>query len=772
MFDSGGSMHATKYTDFKQIYFQNIYRKSSMNTNISKFCIAILIAIILYSPIHSQNPVIEKKIDSLLSIMTLEEKAGQLHQVSLSWNTGPASPEGNKLDDIKAGKMGAILNILGAKKIRALQELAMQSRLKIPLLFGLDVIHGYKTTFPIPLAESMSWDLAAIQKAARVAAYEAASSGINWTFAPMVDIARDPRWGRIMEGAGEDTYLGSLIAAARVIGFQGKGLGSLDAVMACVKHFAAYGAAVGGRDYNSTDMSERTLRQTYLPPFKAASDAGAATFMNSFNDLNGVPATGSAFLQRKILKGEWGFNGFVVSDWNSIGEMIPHGYALDKYDAAKKAILAGNDMDMETYSYRDHLAELVKNGDVPITIVDDAVRRILRKKFELGLFDDPYRFTNEEREIKALSDPENRKAARDMAKKSIVLMKNENKTLPLSKNKKVALIGPLAKSETDMLGGWSVGWDDNSDVVSQFEGLENLLGKGNVLHAEGCGVKSLDKKGFQEAIETAKKADVVILTLGESRDMSGEAQSRSDITIPGVQEELAEAIFALGKPVVVLINAGRPLVFDKIAKKANAILYTWFLGSEAGNAIADVLYGAYNPSAKLTVSFPRSVGQVPIYYDHFNTGRPSMTDIPSKDFRTGYTDLKQSPEYPFGYSLSYTTFKYDGLNTSKVEMKADGKVEFTCMVTNTGDIAGEEIVQLYIRDRVASLVRPVKELKDFAKIYLKPGESKKVSFIVDKEKLSFYNENLDWVAEPGMFDIMIGASSADIRLSAELKLVK
>lgn len=732
-----------------------------------------LIIFFLFSlPLKSQNIVIEKKIDSLLLIMTLEEKAGQLHQVSLSWSTGPASPETNKLDDIKTGRMGAILNILGAKKIRALQELAMQSRLKIPLLFGLDVIHGYKTTFPIPLAESMSWDLKAIENAARVAAYEAASSGINWTFAPMVDIARDPRWGRIMEGAGEDTYLGSLIAAARVIGFQGKGMGSLDAVMACAKHFAAYGAAVGGRDYNSVDMSERTLRQTYLPPFKAAVDAGAATFMNSFNDLNGIPATGSSFLLRKILKGEWGFTGFVVSDWNSIGEMIPHGYALDKYDAAKKASIAGTDMDMETYSYRDHLADLVKKGEVPLSVMDEAVRRVLRKKFELGLFDDPYRFTDEGREVAALANPENRASARDMAKKSIVLLKNEGGVLPLAKSKKVALIGPLAKSETDMLGGWSIGWEDNSDVVTQFEGLENFLGKGNLLYAKGCEVKSMDKSGFKEAIETAKKADVIILTLGESRDMSGEAQSRSDITIPGVQEELATEIFSLGKPVVVLINAGRPLVFDQLAKRANAILYTWFLGSEAGNAIADVLYGAYNPSAKLTVSFPRSVGQVPIYYDHFNTGRPSMTDVPSKDYRTGYTDLKQSPEYPFGYGLSYTSFKYDGLNTKSVSINHNEKVEFSFMVTNSGDRAGEEIVQLYIRDRVASLVRPVKELKDFVKINLNPGETKQVTFVIDREKLSFYNEKLEWLAEPGMFDIMIGASSADIRLSAELKLVQ
>lgn len=732
------------------------------------FHLSILLCTIFTATIQSQPKSYEKQIDSVLSLMTLEEKAGQLHQVSLSWATGPSSPEGDKLRDIREGKMGSVLNVKGSEKIRSLQELALKSRLGIPLLFGLDVIHGFKTTFPIPLAESASWDLEAIELAARVAAIEASASGLNWTFAPMVDIARDPRWGRIMEGAGEDTYLGSLIAAARVKGFQGKGFGSVDAVMACAKHYAAYGAATGGRDYNSVDMSERMLREIYLPPFKAAALAGAATFMNSFNDLNGVPASGSAFLMRKILKGEWNFNGFVVSDWASIREMIPHGFAENDRDAAKLAINAGSDMDMEGYCYRDNLKDLVEKGEVSLSNLDDAVRRILRKKFEMGLFEDPFRFTDPLREEKALNNPEHRKAAREIARKCIVLLKNESNLLPLKKGQKIALIGPLAKSEDDMLGGWAVGWDDNSDVVSQFEGFESRFGKDNILYAKGCGVSDSSKAGFDEAISTANKADVVVLSIGENRSMNGEAASRSNLGIPGVQEELVKMIMATGKPVVVLINTGRPLVFNWVADNVPAILYTWWLGSEAGNAIADVVSGDWNPSGKLTVSLPRNEGQIPIYYNHFNTGRPSLTDIPSKDFRTGYIDLKQSAKFPFGFGLSYTTFDYSNLEFSSDKLSKDGVVEVSLTVKNTGDFDGEEVVQLYIRDLVASLVRPVKELKDFQKISLKAGESKRITFRIDKEKLSFYNEKLEWVAERGKFDIMIGSSSADIRLKGSI----
>ena len=587
----------------------------------------LLSILIISAPTFAQKKSIEQKVDSVMKLMTLEEKVGQLNQYSSSWATGPMTIEGDKKQDIKDGKVGSLLNVKGVDNTRAMQTLAMQSRLKIPLLFGLDVIHGYKTTFPIPLAESASWDLDAIGLSARIAAIEAAASGVHWTFAPMVDIARDPRWGRVMEGAGEDTYLGCAIAKVRIIGFQGKGLGRTDEVMACAKHFAAYGAAIGGRDYNSVDMSDRTLWEVYLPPFKAAVDAGAATFMNSFNDLNGIPATGNSHLQRYILKGKWGFKGFVVSDWGSIAEMATWGFVKDNYDASNVAINAGNDMDMESRAYTNHLARLVKDKKVKIATVNEAVRRILRKKFELGLFDDPFRFCNEEREMKAMNNPEHRQLAREMGKKSIVMLKNEGGILPLKTSQKIALIGPLAKSEDDMLGNWSLHWADNSDVVSQFEGLEKRVGKGNLLYAKGCEVADSSKVGFEEAIAVAKQADVVILSMGESRNISGEAKSRSNIAMPGVQEDFIKAIYATGKPVIILINAGRPLVFDWTANHVPAILYTWWLGSEAGNAIADVIFGDYNPSAKLPMTFPRSIGQIPIYYNYSNTGRPAKEDM-------------------------------------------------------------------------------------------------------------------------------------------------
>jgi beta-glucosidase len=720
-------------------------------------------------PLVAQNK-IDKRVDSVLRLMTLEEKIGQLNQYTSSWATGPVSPETNKLQQIRDGKVGSLLNVQGAVKTRTMQAEALKSRLKIPLIFGLDVIHGYKTTFPIPLAEAASWDMEIIERSARIAAEEAAASGIHWTFAPMVDIARDPRWGRVMEGAGEDTYLASLIAKARVMGFQGKGLGNLDAVMACVKHFAAYGAAIGGRDYNSVDMSERTLWEVYLPPFKAAADAGAATFMNSFNDLNGVPASGNSYLQRDILKGKWKFKGFVVSDWGSIGEMVQHGYAKDKYDAAQKALTAGSDMDMESRSYTDNLSKLVKEGKLSTSLIDDAVRRVLRKKFELGLFDDPFRFCNEERENASLNNPAHRTAAREVAERSIVLLKNENNILPLSETyKTIALIGPLANSENDMLGFWNVPWPDNSDVVSLKEGLEKKI-NAKLLYAKGCEVNDTSRSGFAEALNIAQQSDVIIVSVGEKRDMSGEAKSRSSLQLPGVQEALIKVLQATGKPVVVIINAGRPLIFNWTADHVPSILYTWWLGSEAGTAIANVLTGAYNPSGKLPITFPRSEGQIPLYYNYYNTGRPAPDNDSQVIYRSGYIDLEKSPKFPFGYGLSYTAFKYDQLQLSAKEMKAAETVKLTFTVTNTGSRAGEEVVQLYIRDRVASVVRPMKELRDFKKIRLAPGETKKVEFIIDKEKLSFYNGQLQWGTEPGWFDIMIGASSADIRLKDAFEL--
>ena len=725
----------------------------------------------------SQPKTIDQKVDALLKQMTLEEKIGQLNQYNDDWKaTGPVTVDDDKATQIRNGQVGSLLNCMGSERTRSWQKIAMQSRLKIPLLFGLDVIHGYKTTFPIPLAEAASWDLEAIKLGARIAATEASASGIHWTFAPMVDIGRDPRWGRVMEGAGEDPYLGSLIAKARVIGFQGEKLGGIDAVMACAKHFAAYGAAVGGRDYNSVDMSERMLWEVYLPPFKAAVDAGAATFMNSFNDLNGIPATGNKYLQRDILKGKWGFKGFVVSDWGSIGEMQNHGYAKDGKEAALLAITAGSDMDMESRCYKNNLEALLKEKKIDIKLVDDAVKRILRKKFELGLFDDPYRFCNADREIAALNNPDHVKAAREIGSKSIVLLKNNNNLLPLSKDiKTIAFIGPLVKEHKQNKGFWSIdlpGIDYDKLVVSQWEGLQNKVGKNTKLvYAKGCEIEGENKDGFAEAVAAAQLADVVIMSIGERSDMSGEAKSRSDIHIPGIQEELVKAIQATGKPVIVLINSGRPLIFNYTADNVPAILYTWWLGTEAGNSIADVLFGDVNPGAKLPMTFPREIGQIPIYYSHFNTGRPAKNDT-DLNYTSSYIDLPNSPKFPFGYGLSYTTFGYSDLKISKKKMKNTDNIEVSVNITNTGKYAGEEVVQMYLRDKVGSVVRPVKELKGFEKIKLNVGETKMVKFVIDNQKLSFYNAKLEYKSEAGDFDLMIGSSSEDIRLRDGFELIK
>ena len=727
-------------------------------------------SILMGNLLVAQVKTVSEKVDSVLKMMTIEEKVGQLNQYNTDWDeaTGPITKDGDKQNQIRRGDVGSMLNVKGVYHSRQLQEIAMQSRLKIPLLFGQDVIHGYKTTFPVPLAEAASWDLEAIELSARVAAIEAAASGIHWTFAPMVDICRDPRWGRIMEGAGEDTYLASLIAAARVKGFQGKGLGNTDAVMACVKHFAAYGAAIGGRDYNSVDMSERMLREVYLPPFKAALDAGAATLMNSFNDLNGIPATANEHLLRDILKKEWNFKGFVVSDWGSVGEMIQHGYVANNRAAALKAMRAGCDMDMESRSYIKHLANLVKEGIVSESLVDDAVKRILTKKFEMGLFDDPFRFQDEAREKRELNNPEHVKAARSMAEKSIVLLKNENNLLPLSKHPgTLALIGPIIKKVKENLGFWSIEWDnDSSYIVSQWQGIKDKLDEDTqLIYAKGCNIDDSSREGFNEAIAAAMKADVVVMSMGESRDMTGEAKSRSNIHLPGVQEELIKAIYETGKPVVVLINTGRPLVFNWTSEHIPAILYTWWLGSEAGNAIADVLFGDYNPSAKLPVSFPRSEGQIPIYYNHFNTGRPALNDS-DRFYRSSYLDLSIYPAYEFGYGLSYTNFDYSGFKISNTTMNANDSIRVSFRLTNTGSYAGSEVVQLYLRNKVASVIRPVKELKDFKKVFLQPGESTSVEFNISRDKLIFLNQQLKWGTEPGDFELMIGSSSEKIKFQA------
>lgn len=719
---------------------------------------------------------IDQRVDSVLSLMTLDEKIGQLNQYNDDWlATGPQTIPTDKIEDVKNGMVGSILNSVGIERTKKWQEIALQSRLKIPLLFGQDVIHGYKTTFPIPLAESCSWDLDAIQLASRIAAIEASANGINWTFAPMVDIARDPRWGRVMEGAGEDPYLGSKIAYARVKGFQGNKIGDINSVIACAKHFAGYGAAIGGRDYNSVDMSEKSLWETYLPPFKAAVDAGVATFMTSFNDINGVPSTANKYLLTDVLKKKWNFEGFVVSDWGSVGEMINHGNVKNEYEATLAALTAGCDMDMESRNYKNSLKQLVKDGKIYLETIDESVRRILKKKFELGLFDDPFKFCNAERQEKELNNPEHPEVARDMARKSIILLKNQNQLLPLSKElKTIALIGPLVKSLKQNKGFWDVevpGVDSNF-IVSLWEGVNEKVGsKTKLLYAKGCEIEGDNKDGFAEAIKIAEQSDVIILSIGERRDMSGEAKSRSDITIPGVQEELLKELLKTNKPIVVLISAGRPLVFNFTSENANAILYTWWLGSEAGNAIADVLFGDYNPSAKTTLTFPLSVGQIPIYYSHLMTGRPATNDN-DRFYRSAYIDLSIYPKYEFGYGLSYTTFKYSDLMLSKNKIDRSDKIEVSFTVTNTGSYDGEEIVQLYLRDLVASISRPVSELKDFSKIFLKSGETKTIRFVIDKEKLSFYNNQLEWISEPGEFELMIGASSRDIRLRDKFTLLE
>lgn len=714
---------------------------------------------------------IEQRITALLQQMTLEEKVGQLNQYSGRELTGPASNrKTDLLNSIRAGQVGSMLNVKGVADTRAIQAEALKSRLKIPLLFSLDVIHGYQTVFPIPLGEAASWDLDAIREAAHVAAREAAASGIHWTFAPMVDVGRDPRWGRVMEGAGEDTYLGSQIARARVLGFQGEKLGGTDAIMACAKHFAAYGAAVAGRDYNAVDMSEQQLWEVYLPPFKAAADAGVATFMNSFNTLNGIPATGNSYLQRDILKGQWKYPGFVVSDWGSIGEMVPWGYAQNKADAAQKALAAGSDMDMESDAYHTTLAQAVKDGKADIGQVDDAVRRILRKKFELGLFEDAYKFSDLKREKKVLNDPQHRVAALQMAQKSVVLLKNENGTLPLAQPRTIALIGPLAKAKRDLAGSWVV-VADTLQITSVYDGLTKRAGKNTqVRYAKGCEVLGDSRAGFAEAVETAKAADVVVLTVGETWDMSGEAKSRTDIHLPGVQEELFQALKATGKPVVVIVMAGRPLIFNHIADQADAILYGWFPGSEGGTALASVLYGDYNPGGKLPSSFPRAVGQIPLSYQQYNTGRP-VTKPGDTRYKSAYIDELNTPRYAFGHGLSYTTFTYGGLKVSQPSMALGQSVTVQCTVTNTGKRTGEEVVQLYLRDLVASVARPLKELKDFQKISLKPGETKTVTFTIDQNKLAFYNSKLQWAAEPGDFQLMLGSASDDIRLESKLTLL-
>ncbi|MBL7775587.1 MAG: glycoside hydrolase family 3 C-terminal domain-containing protein, partial [Saprospiraceae bacterium] len=662
-------------------------------------------------------------------------------------------------DDIRAGRCGALFNSHTVAFTRELQRIAVEeTRLKIPLLFGYDVIHGYKTIFPIPLGEAACWDLGAIEKSARIAATEASAAGLHWTFAPMVDLARDPRWGRVMEGAGEDTWLGCRIAEARVRGFQGQGIGQTDAVLACVKHYAGYGAPTAGRDYNTVDMSERFFREYYLPPYQAAIKAGAATVMTSFNDYDGVPATGNRFLLTDILRGEWGFTGFVVTDYTSINEMVPHGVVANEQEAGELALNAGVDMDMQGGVYQRYLKASVEAGKVSVAQIDDAVRRILQVKFALGLFDDPYKFCNAEREKARILSPEHRAAARDVARKSVVLLKNEKQALPLAKTARLAVVGPLADNKSELIGNWSASGSAN-DCVSLLEGLK-AAGKGTITQVRGCDFEGADRSGFAEALAAARQADAVVVAIGERAQMSGEAASRTALSVPGVQVELVQALKAAGKPVIVVLMNGRPLAIPELAEAADALLEAWWLGTETGNALADILYGDYNPSGKLPMTFPRSVGQVPIFYNEKSTGRPFD---PNSKWTSKYIDSPNDPLFPFGFGLSYTQFEYSEPVADQLVFKKGQPLRIRINVRNNGRRAGEEVVQLYVRDLVGSVTRPVKELRGFQKIYLAPGAIQTVEFMLDDGDLSFFRKDMTFGSEPGEFEIMVGGNSRDLK---------
>ena len=729
-------------------------------------CLTVLPAALVLCavwPLSAQRPAAEPKIDSLLARMTLEEKLGQLNQVSVD-----GQPNAEQMDLVRKGLVGSFLNLAGADATHAAQQVAVtESRLHIPLLFGLDVIHGYRTIFPIPLGEAASWDPEAVRAAAHVAATEASAAGVHWTFAPMVDIARDPRWGRIAEGSGEDPYLGSAMAAARVRGFQGTDPRAPDAVLATVKHFAAYGGAEGGRDYNTVDLSERTLREVYLPPYRAALDAGAATVMTSFNEIGGIPSTASPWLMTTVLRREWGFKGFVVSDWTAVAELINHGVAGSRADAGKLALEAGVDMDMVSRIYVSDLPALVRAGRIPVTVVNEAVRRVLRAKAALGLFDDPDHGASPERERAALLAPEHRQLARRVAEESIVLLKNEGQVLPLAARvKTLAVIGPLADDKVAALGSWP-GRGEPQDAVTPLEGIKQRAGSVSVMYAKGCGITDTSTAGFAEAVAAAKQADLAVLVLGEAGDMSGEAASRADIDLPGVQPRLLEAIQATGAPVVLVVMSGRPLTIPWAAEHVPAIVESWFLGVEDGPALAAVLFGDVSPSGKLPVTFPRALGQIPLYYNHKNTGRPTGPD----KYTSKYIDLPVTPLFPFGHGLSYTTFSYSDLKFSAPRIAPTGTLRVSVTVTNTGSREGAEVVQLYVHDEVASVTRPVRALAGFRRVSLKPGEARTVELPLTTRELGLYNKDMKFVVEPGKFRVFVGGSSVG-GLEAEFEVAR
>jgi len=723
-------------------------------------------------PKTTQGPYSEE-IEALLGKMTIEEKVGQLNfLVGDLFNTGPTvnTSESNKFDEqIKNGQITGLFNIHGAGYTLKLQKIAVEeSRLGIPLVFGADVIHGFKTVFPIPLGTAASWDMQLIEDAERIAAIESTAAGINFNFAPMVDIARDARWGRFAEGAGEDPYLGGLIAAARVRGMQGEDLTQASTLAACIKHFAAYGAPHGGRDYNTVDISERLLREVYLKPYKAGIDAGAATIMTSFNELNGEPVSGSDRYMRGILRGEWGFNGMVVSDWQSITEMEAHGNVANRAESAVLGIKAGVDMDMMGETYLRDLPQLVKDGTVDVAYVDEAVRNVLRLKYSLGLFDDPYRYCDTTREAKEIRSPEHLAKAREAGAKSIVLLKNDESLLPLNKNvRKLAVIGPLANNKSDMNGTWSF-FGEPQHPVSFLEGIQaKVTDNTKVRFSEGCNLYDNDPTKIKTAVRDARWADVVVLVVGESAVMNGEAGSRADIGLPGIQLDLVKAVVETGTPVVAMVMSGRPLDLSWLDENVNSVMAVWALGSESGNAAADVLFGDYNPAGKLPACFPRHGGQVPIYYSYKQTGRMYKGDysepLSERVYRSKYRDVQNSPLYPFGHGLSYSTFAYFDITLSSSTLADGQSITASVRVTNQGPYDGEEVVQLYVRDLVGSVTRPVKELKGFQKVLIKNGETREISFTITPEDLAFYRLDMSWGTEPGDFKLFIGTSSDQVQ---------
>ena len=696
---------------------------------------------------------IESRIDELLGQMTLEQKLGQLQMLDADYPTGKLTEE--QLEMVRNGTLGSTLNGRGAKNTNEAQRIAVEeSPLGIPLLFGFDVVHGYRTVFPVPLGEAATWDVADAERSAAIAAREARAAGVAWTFAPMVDIARDPRWGRIVEGAGEDPFLGSAFATARVQGFQGSDLTQPDRVAATAKHFVGYGGAEGGRDYNTVDVSDQRLNEVYLPPFRAAVDAGVASIMTSFNELSGVPVTGNRDVLTGLLREQWGWDGAVVSDYTAVAELIPHGYAADEADAARLALTAGTDIEMVSRLYNRYGADLLAEGRITMDQIDEAVRRVLRLKFRLGLFDDPYVDESQEKDV--LLNDEHVAEARRIAGRSMVLLRNEAGALPLPRNPgQVAVVGPLADSSEDMLGSWT-GDGRPDDAITVLEGMRDAVGRRSVSYAEGCEAECRDTAGFATAVARVQEADRAIVVLGEPASWSGEAASRSELTLPGKQLQLLKQLDATGTPYSVVLMNGRPLELDWLARNSPAVLEAWYPGTEGGNAIADILLGKVNPGGKLPVGFPHSVGQVPLYYAHKNTGRPPD---PDNKYTSKYLDAPVTPLYPFGYGLSYTDFELSGLEVTPSSIPADGTVTVRATVSNTGRRAGDEVVQLYIRDRVASVTRPVRELRGFERVTLARGESRELTFTLDRDELGFWNTEGEFVVEPGEFDVWVADSS-------------